>query len=86
MQTKSEWIDALEELVALRGKKGYHKRHAELSRFAARVDFVFLSHVLSGQLEQAKRWMRDADGAKFNSDNHSWSFGPLNFDMRNDKS
>lgn len=58
MYSIQDWVEQLDRLGDLQGKSAsFDTLHEELSKEAARVDFVFMTLVMSGEFESAKQYI-----------------------------
>ncbi|NND70289.1 MAG: hypothetical protein HKN43_01790 [Rhodothermales bacterium] len=59
MVTVPEWMELLDKIISLRNSGAeFDRLHKELSKEAARVDFTFLTLVMSGEFESARKYLQ----------------------------
>jgi hypothetical protein len=62
MTTAKNWMELLDQIIALREDgPEFDRLHTELSMKAASVDFNFLTLVMSGEFESARKYLRSID-------------------------
>ena len=62
MTSIREWIELLDEIIPLRNRGAeFDRLHKELCKKAVRVDFTFLTLVMSGEFESAGTYLESID-------------------------